>query len=249
MVITSCSNGLEQHTTNDKNNNQSINKYNSELTEDTHNNQKEINSFLEVLDFEKENQIGNFQLLGSWFGRIEEDWINMVIVSTSNNMVTGYVVINASYCSFKGWWSSDDNINYKLGLSSQYDDIVNYYDLTISLENMNVQGTSSIVSNKVDSNPLKLSLTKRNINYDVTAGQFPDMAQRQVDLSELKELSDIDLMYICQEILARHGQIFIGEDIRSIFSLKPWYSPINFKVDHLLTDVEKNNLEKIYVLL
>ena len=49
-----------------------------------------------------------------------------------------------------------------------------------------------------------------------------------------------------EEILAKHGYIFFNDEARNTFILEQWYVPINFKVDHLLTELEKANLDKIY---
>ena len=50
-------------------------------------------------------------------------------------------------------------------------------------------------------------------------------------------------------MLAKHGLIFHNKESRDLFSHTAWYTALNYKVDHLLSDVEKNNLDKIYSFL
>jgi hypothetical protein len=212
-------------------------------------NQNFIDENFRLLKHQQTSQIENYQILGSWFGNNNSEWFNLTISSLNNNMISGFIVRDTLFKTFKGWFSSSDNINYSLGITDEGVGDMNYYELNISLEKMNISGSfSKVSSEKNNSEPNPIVLKKRNLIYNVTTGQYPEFSQREIELSELNELSKSDLNYICEEILARHGLIFFNENSRNLFSTTKWYIPRNFKVDQLLTDLERKNLDKIYTL-
>lgn len=212
--------------------------------------QDDIDTHLNILKSQKDNQLLNSEILGSWFGGVNGNWLTLTISSLNNNMISGFLIQDTIYKTFKGWYSTDDNINYKLGITDEGNDEMNYYDINLSLENMILKGTSTLVtSNNKNIKSKKISLSKRSLTYNSTNGQYPEFSQRDIELSEFNNLSRLDLVYICKEILAKHGLIFYNKESRDLFSHTAWYTALNYKVDHLLSDIEKNNLDKIYSFL
>ena len=210
-------------------------------------NQKDIDQRLADLKEFKNSQLENSQILGSWFGKINNDWFNLTITNINNTMLSGFIIQDTIYKTFKGWYTTSNNIDFKLGLTDDGATEMNYLDLAISLESMILNGTSSIVTSKNnDVSSMSVNLSKRSSKYNMTTGQFPEFSQREIDLFEFNELSKMDLKFICNEILARHGLIFDNLNSRNLFSTTSWYVPINYKVDHLLSETEKKNLDKIY---
>lgn len=210
-------------------------------------NQNDIDQKLADLKELKNSQLENSQILGSWFGKMNDDWFNLTITSINNTMLSGFIVQDTIYKTFKGWYTTSNNIDYKLGLTDDGAAEMNYLDLAISLESMTLNGTTTIVTSKNNNvSSMSINLSKRSSKYNMTTGQFPEFSQREIELFEFKELSKMDLKFICNEILARHGLIFENLDSRNFFSTKSWYVPINFKVDHLLSEIEMKNLDKIY---
>lgn len=210
-------------------------------------NQKNIDQKLTNLKELKNSQLENSQILGSWFGKINNDWFNLTITNINNTMLSGFIVQDTIYKTFKGWYTTSDYIDYKLGLTDDGVTEMNYLDLAISLESMTLNGTSTVVTSKnSDISSKVINLSKRSSKYNMTTGQYPEFSQREIDLFEFKELSKSDLKFICNEMLARHGLIFDNLNSRNLFSTTSWYVPINFKVDHLLSEIEKKNLNKIY---
>ena len=103
-----------------------------------------------------------------------------------------------------------------------------------------------IMKSSVNQQQDTVVLEKRNYEYDVTLGTYPEFSQRLITTSELEELSKDELVYITDEILAKHGLIFFNNETREMFSHKKWYIPQNYRVSNLLTEKEKLNLDKIY---
>lgn len=217
--------------------------YNHDLSQHNASNQLEITKHLEVLNHEKKNEIGKFELLGSWFGNLNENWISLNITSTSNQMVAGYIILDTTFKLFQGWYATVDEIHFKIGLTENNNLNKHFYDLSLSLENMTLNGIVQLIDvEQVDS----IFLEKRNYEYDVTIGTYPEFSQREISTSELDELSTNELIYITEEILAKHGLIFFNNETRDMFNHKKWYIPLNYRVNDLLTKIERNNLDKIY---
>ena len=214
--------------------------------------QGEINKNLELLQKERGSGDDNIQVLGSWFGKNNEGWINITFCYVNtNNMIKGFIINDTTFKSFTGWISTSDNINFKAGITDEAVGKMNYYNLDISLEKMKITGNYSVVSstgNNIESSNNLLSLTKRNFDYKSNTGQYPEFSQRVIEESEFEELAKEDLKFIYKEVLARHGFIFFDENSSKHFSATDWYVPRNYKVSHLLTEIEKENLEKIYQL-
>ena len=210
-------------------------------------NQIQIDNYCSLLKSKKKKQFENYQILGSWFGQNNSEWLNLMITSANNNnMISGFLIKDTIFKKFSGWYSSSDNTNFKVGITDEGDGQMSYFDLNISLKTMKIKGHSSIVSAQNKSSNKPIVLYKRNFDYSVTSGQYPEFSQREIELFELEELSKKDLNFICDEILARHGLIFFNEKSRNYFSNTKWYAPRNFRVNHLLTELEKRNLDKIY---
>ena len=52
---------------------------------------------------------------------------------------------------------------------------------------------------------------------------FPDSSSQIIDTARIKALSDADLKYAINEIYARHGYIFKGEDLKNYYKQFSWY--------------------------
>jgi hypothetical protein len=69
--------------------------------------------------------------------------------------------------------------------------------------------------------------------------------QTQLEYSDLIEKNPEELRIMRNEIFAKHGYIFISNDLREHFSSMDWYEPRYKNVDSLLTEIDKNNIEII----
>jgi hypothetical protein len=63
--------------------------------------------------------------------------------------------------------------------------------------------------------------------------------------NDLRGLSKSQLRIMRNEIFARHGYIFDSKDLREYFSQQSWYKPQSKDVTHLLSDIDKKNVEFI----
>ena len=69
--------------------------------------------------------------------------------------------------------------------------------------------------------------------------------EKEIKQSELQGKSLQELRIMRNEIFARHGYIFKSDDLTNYFSAKDWYTPKFDDVNHLVTEIEKNNIAKI----
>ena len=244
LIVTSCSNS-ETSIGNTATNSSDLTPiyYKKSISSKHGGYQLQIDKKTKALKNELKNQSDKSQILGSWYGKIDDERLNLMITSTHNHLISGFLVKDTNFSLFNGWWETTDNINYKIGVSTQNSEDISHYDLNLSLEKMEIKGNVYFPSLKKSS---KISLEKKNINYDITVGHYPEFSQREINISELDELTNVDLIYICEEILAKHGYIFFNDEARNTFLIEQWYVPINFKVDHLLTELERANLDMIY---
>lgn len=75
-----------------------------------------------------------------------------------------------------------------------------------------------------------------------------DSATRLYDAGELESLSNYELYLARNEIFARHGRMFVSEDLQKHFGSKPWYTPLYSPEEFdqsVLGEVEKKNAEVI----
>jgi hypothetical protein len=129
------------------------------------------------------------------------------------------------------------------------------YVLTIHLDfehqKYNWKNYKNNVINKVNSEwriitnqiPPSRSFSKFNKKL---VGDFTELSMDLVDSSYIQKISETGKLSIARnEIFARYGYIFKSEELRNYFSNQEWYSPRYSDVTLYLTDIEKNNIEKI----
>lgn len=82
-------------------------------------------------------------------------------------------------------------------------------------------------------------------NYGVP-GDYPEGSTRYLTYSDIAGKSKWELSVMRNEIFARHGYIFRKNmAIRDHFMRQSWYEPRYYNVEHLLTDIERYNVEFI----
>jgi len=75
--------------------------------------------------------------------------------------------------------------------------------------------------------------------------KFPFASTRVLAEDEIERYSVRDLKLMINEIYADYGKIFSSQKLEYYFKKQSWYFPKNEEVDHLLSDVEKLNVQKI----
>ncbi len=79
-------------------------------------------------------------------------------------------------------------------------------------------------------------------------GKHSELPQHAYSKKELINKTPNGLRIIRNEIFARHGYIFKSSDLKEHFSAKNWYKPLFSDVNHLLTPMDKANIQLILSL-
>jgi hypothetical protein len=88
----------------------------------------------------------------------------------------------------------------------------------------------------------QLDLDNLSIN---SVRKYAILSVNKLNPNIFKEFSANELRLMRNEIFANHGYIFKSDDLRKYFSQQLWYNPSFENVDHLLTDIEKHNVNLI----
>lgn len=75
-------------------------------------------------------------------------------------------------------------------------------------------------------------------------GVYPQASTRYLRYSDISGMHVWDVLVMRNEIFARYGYIFkLSWELRDYFNSQPWYVPRYSDVSHLLTPVERANVE------
>lgn len=109
---------------------------------------------------------------------------------------------------------------------------------------LDLKGISSFV--KASGKPLAAKPEEtRTDDDDALPGRFPDASRRLLTPDELARYSVSDLRLMRNEIFARHGYVFKEAALAEYFGRQPWYTPEYDDVSGFLSDIEKQNVERI----
>ncbi len=111
-------------------------------------------------------------------------------------------------------------------------------------QTLDLKGISSFV--KASGKPLaaKPEETKTNDGGDIP-GRFPEASRRLLTPEDLAKYDASDLRLMRNEIFARHGFVFKDAELATYFGRQPWYTPEYEDVSGFLTEIEKQNIDRI----
>lgn len=93
---------------------------------------------------------------------------------------------------------------------------------------------------------LQITNTKENSKEDSKSEYLMDTDEREINSEELKGKSELELNFLKNEILARHGMIFKDDEtMQTYFNKKSWYAPNPSYTIKDLSDVELYNYKLI----
>src|SRR5690349_19454793 len=76
-------------------------------------------------------------------------------------------------------------------------------------------------------------------------GLYPFTSQRVVADADIEGKTLAELKIMRNEVFARHGHTFKGEDLKTHFAAQPWYKATTTDASPLLTTLEKQNVDFI----
>ena len=185
-------------------------------------------------------------MLGSYVGDFGPNMININLYRMESGQAEGYSICAGNFRKITGNYAALDGGKYKFDMEEPGDDQYDgRFEFTLNPATQEVTGKWTPFKDKGNS-PKKYTLAKREFKYDPTKGKYPEASQRELNEEELSNLSEEELSEMRNEIYARHGYSFKNKDWRYHFEELSWYMPMGIDIRHKLTDVEVENIEKIY---
>jgi len=85
----------------------------------------------------------------------------------------------------------------------------------------------------------------QNLHNDIIINGNIGLLDRKITIYQLQNFSKNDLRILRNTIYAKYGYKFISTDLNNHFSQFDWYSGVLINVDHLLTEVDKENINLV----
>jgi serine/threonine protein kinase len=112
------------------------------------------------------------------------------------------------------------------------DQITYYMDYLASLDGDVIEG------NETDNG----QTTTNDYDMSNPPGRYPEGSLGYLSSSDLRKYNDRELMFMLNEIYARHGLIFSDPNLSDYFNKQYWYTPQYSSVSNRLTAVERSNV-------
>lgn len=184
------------------------------------------------------------KLLGSFVGAFGDNKITMLIIKAQGDSVEGRSIVGGNDRPFAGTFTEKEGI-YSIVAKEpgdHKDDGVFNFSIDIS-KNDTVSGSWKPNDSK---RPAKeYTLTKKKFEYKMEVGDYPESSQRLLKAKDVENMMKEDLMFMRNEIFARHGYCFKKKNLRQQFEMQDWYVPNTVDIKGFLTDIEKKNIEMI----
>lgn len=117
-----------------------------------------------------------------------------------------------------------------------------YKNKKLYFPNLQLKEKSSIKNKKHTPKNIEETTTKNDNVFDLP----PNASQHILTDEDLNKLSKQELQIMRNEIFARHGYIFRkGGKMDTFFRKQEWYQPKYKNVNHLLSEIEKENIKNI----
>lgn len=184
------------------------------------------------------------KILGSFVGDFGDNKITLLIIKALNDTVEGRSIVGGNDRPFTGTYSEKDGV-YSIAAKEPGDDP---NDGVFSFA-INSNSPDSVKGSWKPNNTKKpekqYTLQRKKFEYKMDVGTYPEASQRLLKVKDVENMYKEDLMFMRNEIFARHGYCFKKKDLRQQFEMQDWYVPNTVDIKGFLTDIEKKNIELI----
>ncbi len=184
------------------------------------------------------------EILGSFVGPFGDNKITLLITKADGNSVSGRSIVGGNDRPFDGT-STNDNGVYTIVANEpgdHKDDGV--FKFTIASANPN-EVTGTWKANDTKRPEKSYSLQRRKFEYKANVGNYPEASKRLLKTLDVENMMKEDLMFMRNEIFARHGYCFNKKELRQQFENEDWYVPNTVDIKGFLTEIEKKNIAMI----
>ena len=184
------------------------------------------------------------KFLGSYVGPFGNNKITLLITKLAGDSVIGRTIVGGNDRPFRGTFHKEgDSCSFNGKEPGDHKDD-GEFNFTISESSLDMVKGSWKPFTK--GRPAKeYELTRKKFEYNPAVGDYPQASQRLLKPKDLENEMKEDLMFMRNEIFARHGYCFNKKDLRQQFEMQDWYVPNTVDIKGYLTDIEKKNIEMI----
>jgi hypothetical protein len=197
---------------------------------------------------EAKSSLTNQDIIGSYVGVFGEDpsdnKIRLLITKVEGNAIEGTTIVGGNDRPFSGKIKKEKNL-FLISASEPGDDKYDgAFEFQIDeLKPDELTGNWKPFKNTVS--PKKYTLYKKSFSYNPQAGQYPQTSTTLLTTEDVENLDKSTLLYMRNEIFARHGYCFRKKDIRLMFEFEDWYVPNTVDIKDDLTEIEIKNIKLI----
>lgn len=186
----------------------------------------------------------NEEILGSYVGPFGDNKITMLITRASQDSVSGRTIVGGNDRPFNGTFTLENGV-YSITAKEPGDHKDDgAFSFTIAKSNLN-QVTGSWKANDTKRPVKEYTLERKKFEYKTDVGDYPEASQRVLVPDDLEPYPKGELVFMRNEIFARHGYCFKTKELRQQFEMQDWYVPNTVDIKGFLTDTEKKNIALI----
>ena len=184
------------------------------------------------------------KFLGSYVGPFGNNKITLLITKLAGDSVIGRTIVGGNDRPFRGTFHKEGDAYSFNGKEPGDHKDDGEFNFTISDASLDmVKGSWKPF---VAGRPAKeYELSRKKFEYNPAVGDYPQASQRLLKPKDLENEMKEDLMFMRNEIFARHGYCFNKKDLRQQFEMQDWYVPNTVDIKGYLTEIEKKNIEMI----
>ena len=182
-------------------------------------------------------------ILGSYVGSFGTNKITLLITRALGDTIAGRSIVGGNDRPFAGTFTQTGEtikINAKEPGTDKNDGV---FEMSVNLNKPNeILGSWKPTNSKATVIEKTFTLERKEYKYLVDVGAFPQASKRLLKDEDVSNLLKSELLFMRNEIFARHGYCFQKRDLRQQFENLDWYVPNTVDVKNMLTEIEKKNI-------
>jgi hypothetical protein len=183
-------------------------------------------------------------LIGSFVGDFGDNKITVLIIKAQGDTILGRSIVGGNERPFSGTLVEKGDSWQILAKEPGDNPDDGTFDFSVQTDNPDLL-TGNWKPYDADKSAKNFRLERKKFVYRTDVGRYPEASQRELKPDDLDNLEKEYLLWMRNEIFARHGYCFRRKDTRDQFEDEDWYVPDNVDVREKLTDIEKKNLALI----
>jgi YARHG domain len=185
------------------------------------------------------------KLLGSFVGAFGDNKITLLIIKAQGDSILGRSIVGGNDRPFAGTFTEKDGVYSIVAKEPGDDKDDGVFNIYINKDSTDLVKGSWKANDKNRPFAKTYILQRKKFEYKPEVGDYPEASQRLLKTKDVENMMKEDLMFMRNEIFARHGFCFKKKNLRQQFEMQEWYVPNTVDIKGFLTDIEKKNIEMI----